>query len=146
MTLPSMYAPIARPPIAGGNSSATYASVTAKTAGMNSPCTNRHDEQRVERRRAPPRRTSPAASTKIAVTITRLRPSASASGPTNGDASAQAKVSTEIVAPTAASPVWNSSAQLRQQRLRRVHVEERGSAAGGDGQVARFEAHPPMIP
>ena len=50
-----------------------------------------------------------SASRKIAVTITRLRPSASASGPTNGAAAAQAKVRTEIVAPTAASLVSNST-------------------------------------
>ncbi len=81
-----------------------YASVTANTAGMNSPCTKRHTSSAWSVV-APAAANVTSARPKIALTITRLRPIASAIGPTNGAASAHANVRTEIVAPTAASPV-----------------------------------------
>ena len=48
-----------------------------------------------------------APKSRIALTMTRLRPTRSARKPTNGAASAQARVIAVIVRPTAASDAWN---------------------------------------
>ena len=91
-----------------GSSSPIYATITAKIGGSTRPCTARQKmiaDRLVER----PTMTVGMTSTNIATTMTRLRPSTSATVPVNGAVSATASVLTVIMVEIPAALAPNSS-------------------------------------
>ena len=81
--------------------------MTAKIGGSTSPCTARQ-KMSAERLVARPTISVGTTSTNIAATITRLRPSTSASAPVNGAVTATASVQTVMMVETCAALAPNS--------------------------------------
>ena len=81
--------------------------MTAKIGGSTSPCTARQ-KMSADRLVARPTITVGTTSTNIAATITRLRPSTSATAPVNGAVSATASVLTVMMVEISAALARNS--------------------------------------
>ncbi len=81
--------------------------MTAKIGGSTSPCTARQKIS-ADRLVDSPTITVGTASANIAATITRLRPSTSATAPVKGAVSATASVLTVMMVETSAAPASNS--------------------------------------
>ena len=77
----------------------------------------------------------------IAAVMTRFRPSTSATAPVNGAVKAMASALAVMMVLISAGADAEFARQCREQRLRRVQVEEGTEAGGGDGDLAGIEAH-----
>src|SRR5581483_2452694 len=108
--VPDMYAAVARPARSAGHISWMYATLDANTPGVTTPCANRHaiscasvvdvaaSSVAAARRNADP-------------TMTRRRPTVSASRPTSGAKIATPTVGAVTVRPTANGDAWNTRAK-----------------------------------
>ena len=77
----------------------------------------------------------------IARTMIRLRPSTSATAPANGAVSAIASVPAVMMWADLRRPGVEFARQFRQQRLRRIEIEEGAAAGDGDADAPVVEGH-----
>ena len=77
----------------------------------------------------------------MAAVISRLRPNTSASAPVNGAVSAIAAVLAVISELISPGPTPKLAREFRQQRLRRIEIDEGGKAGRGHRQRAKIESH-----
>ncbi len=73
--------------------------------------------------------------------MTRFLPSTSAMAPVNGAVKAMASVLAVMMRADLGGADAELARQRRQQRLRRIEVEEGAEAGGGDGDFAGIDGH-----
>ena len=138
-TVPLTYAAVARPACDAGHSLVNVGDGDREDARRQQrPARSaRRSTGRASRRSRP----APVAtaSSNADPTMTRLRPTTSASRPTNGAAVATAMVGAVTVRLTPNVRRAEDAHQQRQQRLRRVEVEERGESRENDRPDRRRE-------